>query len=113
MSVRSWHSLTRSAEPRSLSPLIALGIVLISACAPQTPGSETPAGTPTGGAAVTDDLSSQNLAAGQQTFRFETFGNEQFWADTARMHEVVQKSVSPTTALSVGLKVDADAIPPD
>lgn len=29
------------------------------------------------------------------------------------MHEVVQKSVSPTTALSVGLKVDADAIPAD
>ncbi len=29
------------------------------------------------------------------------------------MHEVVQKSVSPATALSVGLKVDADAIPPD
>jgi cytochrome c5 len=29
------------------------------------------------------------------------------------MHEVVQKSVSPKTALSVGLKVDADAIPRD
>jgi mono/diheme cytochrome c family protein len=29
------------------------------------------------------------------------------------MHEVVQKSVSPKTALSVGLKVDAGAIPPD
>ena len=113
MSVRSWHTLIRSAEPLSLSPLIALGLVLVSACAPQTPGSETAAGTPTGGAVVTDDLSSQNLAAGQQVFRFETFGDEQFWTDTARMHEVVQKSVSPTTALSVGLKVDADAIPPD
>jgi cytochrome c5 len=29
------------------------------------------------------------------------------------MHEVVQKAVSPKTALSVGLKVDAGAIPPD
>ena len=29
------------------------------------------------------------------------------------MHEVIQKSVSPKTALSVGLKVDAEAIPPD
>jgi mono/diheme cytochrome c family protein len=29
------------------------------------------------------------------------------------MHEVVQKAVSPKTALSVGLKVDAEAIPPD
>jgi mono/diheme cytochrome c family protein len=111
MSIRSWHSLIPSAEPRSLC-LIALAIVLTSACAPQSPPSETP-GTPTGGGAATDDLSSQNLAAGRQIFRFETFGDEQFWSDTARMHEVVQKSVSPTTALSVGLKVDADAIPAD
>src|SRR6185312_16570298 len=44
---------------------------------------------------------------------FDTFGDEQFWTDTARMHEVVQRSVSPSTALSVGLKVDADAIPAD
>ena len=48
---------------------------------------------------------------GRQIFRFETFGNEQFWTDTARMHEVIQKSVSPALALKVGLKVDADAIP--
>jgi mono/diheme cytochrome c family protein len=113
MSIRSWHTLIPSAKPRSLYLLIALGIVLTSACATQTPAGETPAGTPTGAAPATDDLSSQNLAAGQQIFRFETFGDEQFWTDTARMHEVVQKSVSPTTALSVGLKVDADAIPPD
>ncbi|HET9275667.1 MAG TPA: c-type cytochrome [Gemmatimonadales bacterium] len=44
-------------------------------------------------------------------FRHETFGNEQFWSDTARMHEVIQTSVSPAVALSVGLKVDAAAIP--
>ena len=29
-----------------------------------------------------------------------------------RLHEVVQKSVDPTTALKVGLKVDADVLPP-
>jgi cytochrome c5 len=56
-------------------------------------------------------MSPQTLAEGQRIFRFETFGDEQFWTDTARMHEVVQKSVSPATALKVGLKVDADAIP--
>ena len=68
---------------------------------------------PTGAAPVSDDRSPQTLAEGQRIFRFETFGDEQFWTDTARMHEVVQKSVSPKTALSVGLKVDAAAIPPD
>jgi mono/diheme cytochrome c family protein len=66
---------------------------------------------PTGAGEAVDDMSPQTLAEGQRIFRFDTFGDEQFWTDTARMHEVVQRSVSPTTALSVGLKVDADAIP--
>lgn len=59
------------------------------------------------------DMSAETVAMGQQVFRHETFGDEQFWSDTARMHEVIQKSVSPELALSVGLKVDAAAIPPD
>ncbi len=67
----------------------------------------------TGAGPARDDLSPQTLAEGQKIFRYETFGDEQFWTDTARMHEVIQKSVSPKTALSVGLKVDAGAIPPD
>lgn len=50
---------------------------------------------------------------GQQIFRFDTFGDEQFWTDTLRMHEVIQSSVSPVTALSVGLKVDFQALPPN
>ena len=88
-------------------------LLLGIACAPQPPARETASSTPTGAGAVADDLSPQTLAAGREVFRFDTFGDEQFWTDTARMHEVVQKSVSPATALSVGLKVDADAIPPD
>jgi mono/diheme cytochrome c family protein len=51
------------------------------------------------------------VAQGQQVFRFETFDDERFWTDTARMHEVVESSVSPSLALKVGLKVDADALP--
>src|SRR5262245_29057073 len=49
---------------------------------------------------------------GQRIFRFDTFGDEQLWTDKLRLHEVVEKSVDPSTALSVGLKVDADALPP-
>jgi cytochrome c5 len=49
---------------------------------------------------------------GQEIFRYDTFGDEKFWTDTARMQEVVQSSVSPNLALKVGLKVDANAIPP-
>ena len=56
--------------------------------------------------------SSGPVADGQRIFRFDTFGDEQFWTDTLRLHEVVEKSVDPTTALTVGLKVDADVLPP-
>lgn len=49
-------------------------------------------------------------ATGQSIFRFDTFGDETFWTDTLRMHEVIASAVSPATALSVGLKVDADAL---
>jgi mono/diheme cytochrome c family protein len=52
------------------------------------------------------------LLQGQQTFRFDTFGDETFWTDTLRIHEVIEAGVSPNTALAVGLKVDADALPP-
>jgi mono/diheme cytochrome c family protein len=55
---------------------------------------------------------SQAIADGQQVFRFETFGNEQFWTDTLHLNEVVEQAVDPTTALKVGLKVDADVLPP-
>src|SRR5262245_7756488 len=48
---------------------------------------------------------------GQEIFRFDTFGDEQFWTDTLRLNEALE-TVSPATALSVGLKVDVDALPP-
>jgi mono/diheme cytochrome c family protein len=51
------------------------------------------------------------VAEGKDIFRFDTYGDETFWTDTLRMHEVVQAAVDPTTALSVGLKVDAEALP--
>ncbi len=49
---------------------------------------------------------------GKQIFRFDTFGDETLWTDTLRLHEVIRTAVDPTTALSVGLKVDAEALPP-
>ena len=51
------------------------------------------------------------VAQGRQVFRFDTFGDEAQWTDTLRMHEVISAAVDPVTALSVGLKVDADALP--
>jgi mono/diheme cytochrome c family protein len=50
-------------------------------------------------------------AKGRDIFRFDTFEDESFWTDTLKMNEVIQAAVDPTTALSVGLKVDAEALP--
>jgi mono/diheme cytochrome c family protein len=52
-------------------------------------------------------------ADGKSIFRFDTFGDEQLWTDRLRMHEVIEAAVSPRVALSVGLKVDAEPLPPD
>src|SRR4051794_1230890 len=57
---------------------------------------------------------------GRQIFRYDTFGDEAFWGDTLKLHQAIAGSnhggvgpgVSPKTALAVGLKVDADALPP-
>jgi len=59
------------------------------------------------------------LLEGEETFRFATFGDEDFWGGVLRLHEGfegrahggVGPGVSPATALAVGLKVDVDALP--
>jgi mono/diheme cytochrome c family protein len=63
-------------------------------------------------AAPAANASPAQVSEGQRIFRFETFGDEQLWTDKLRLHEVVQKSVDPTTALKVGLKVDSEVLPP-
>ena len=58
---------------------------------------------------------------GRNTFRFDTFGDEDFWGGTLQLHRAIEGSrfggvgggVSPATALAVGLKVDVDRLPGD
>jgi hypothetical protein len=62
---------------------------------------------------------SARSAQGKQTFRFDTFGDQAFWGDTLHLNQAIAGAanggvgpgVSPKTALSVGLKVDVDALP--
>jgi hypothetical protein len=62
---------------------------------------------------------SRLIQDGRQTFRFDTFGDEAFWGGTLKLHQAIEGSsfggvgsgISPATALAVGLKVDADALP--
>jgi mono/diheme cytochrome c family protein len=58
----------------------------------------------------TADQSDARIQEGQTIFRYDTFGDEQLWTDVLRMHEVIE-TVTPATALAVGLKVDVDALP--
>jgi hypothetical protein len=58
---------------------------------------------------------------GRDTFRYATFGDEDFWGGTLGLHQAlagaanggVGAGVSPKTALAVGLKVDVDSLPRD
>jgi hypothetical protein len=58
---------------------------------------------------------------GRRIFRFDTFGDEAFWGDQLKLHQAIvgQKlggvgpGLSPKMALSLGLKVDAEAVPAD
>ena len=61
----------------------------------------------------THPASSQSAPDGQLIFRFDTFGDEQLWTDTLKLHQVIEASVTPRIALAVGLKVDGDALPPN
>ncbi len=100
------HSRRIHLRVRALRKAVAIGTisaaaVLLSACGSSGPSQPD--------AAVAN---AALLAQGKQIFRFDTFGDQTQWTDTLRMHEVIAAAVDPTTALSVGLKVDAEALPP-
>jgi len=74
----------------------------------QAPSQQQPRDTG-GDRAQQDDRRGKNQD-GQAIFRYDTFGDEQLWTAVLRMHEPIA-TVDPVTALSVGLKVDVDALP--
>ena len=61
----------------------------------------------------------QYLEEGRKTFRFDTFGSEDFWGGTLKLHEAIAgeklggvgPGLSPQKALELGLKVDVNAVP--
>ncbi len=117
-----------AAVPTS-TPAVAQSLALQATSAPTVAASATLTATTTttstAALAAWDASIGQNsqklLQDGQRVFRFDTFGDEAFWGDTLKLHQAIagQKNggvgdgVSPKTALSVGLKVDMDALPAD
>jgi mono/diheme cytochrome c family protein len=51
------------------------------------------------------------VAQGKQIFRFDTFGDESKWTDQMGLHTLITSAVTPAVALSLGIKVDSDALP--
>src|SRR3954465_1572069 len=59
------------------------------------------------------------VTEGRQIFRFATFGDEAFWSGALQLDKAIEgrrlggvgPGVSPATALKLGLKVDASALP--
>jgi hypothetical protein len=77
-----------------------------------------PAPGPTLDRSVRDNVE-RLLAEGMQTFRYDTFGSEDFWGRQVKLHQAIEgekfggvgPGVSPKQALELGLKVDMEAVP--
>src|SRR5207245_3184614 len=111
----------QTALPRKsiiLSGFILAAFFTLQAQQPPKKAGEVKATKENWSAAV-DDNAQSLFAEGKRIFRFDTFGDEVFWTDTLRLNQAIAgaanggvgSGVSPKTALAVGLKVDAEAIP--
>ncbi len=91
-----------------LFPAAGLILTIFSAASPQRTSFDQ----------IITGNSESMMAEGRQTFRFDTFGDEAFWGDLLQLHLAIEGStfggvgpgLSPNTALSLGLKVDADKL---
>lgn len=69
----------------------------------------------------TERFAVRMVQEGRQIFRHDTFGSEAFWGGEFRLHEAIAgqanggvgDGLTPSTALSLGLKVDSEALPQD
>src|SRR5436309_713950 len=116
--------MTRVSEkPRSLVSKVLLSVAFVSAfglpfiIAGQRNGDRESRGFDN----VIRKNAGELVEQGRQIFRFDTFGDEEFWGNTLKLHRAIAGSrfggigpgVSPLTALAVGLKVDSEALPAD
>jgi len=66
-----------------------------------------------------EDNAQRMFAQGRSTFRLDTFGDEEFWGGSIRLHDAIQgeqrggvgSGVTPRVALTLGLKLDSEALP--
>lgn len=98
----------------------AVGAVVVASCeekSHEAPGIGTQPLNPTGDPMV--DEAAAAIVRGRQIFRFDTFGDEDFWGGQLHLHEAIAGAanggvgpgLSPAAALALGLKVDVEALP--
>ena len=96
---------------------VACAALIIVKITHAAPGSHDPSQTVLEASLI--QSSQETLAEGRQTFRFDTFGDQDFWGGTLQLHRAIEGArfggvgagISPRTALALGLKVDVDALP--
>lgn len=126
MNIRQKSIDTRDSVPRRItdSTRLLTMIVLVLAIAATIVIIASPARSRVAALFGFDKQIEDNISLmtnqGRQTFRFDTFGDEAFWGDLLKLHQAIEGSelggvgpgLSPSAALTLGLKVDVDALPP-
>ncbi len=108
--------------PRRLAAAIFLPLLFFSTSIPsaaQMSGKASTRGKDFDAAATEQAM--RYLEEGRETFRYDTFGSEDFWGGKLKLHEAIAgeklggkgPGLSPKKALELGLKVDVNAIPKD
>jgi hypothetical protein len=119
------HPQQRQAFRVTTSAVIAFTACSVGGCVPGRADAEVEQSSnstqaaPTGFDAEIQANAARMLEEGKQTFRYNTFGSEDFWGGNLRLHEAIAGAslggvgagVSPKAALGLGLKVDAEALP--
>jgi cytochrome c2 len=111
MKANHFHPVkSRELAARRLLAITPVRLLLLTGTIGAAVAMATACGGDSSGSAAGPDQAAL-VAQGQDIFRFDTFGDETQWTDTLRLHEVIRTAVGPATALLVGLKVDAEALP--
>jgi hypothetical protein len=104
----------------TLAVLIAFGVAIVRQGAAQADESRGESRqTPSENDRTITAHAQRMMDEGRRIFRFDTFGSEAFFGDALQLHRAIAGAknggvgtgISPNTALAVGLKVDADALP--
>ena len=102
MLIRAKYILLATTALVGITVLLLVGRILHTLAA--EPASKT-TDLPSDFDAAVRANATEMMVQGKEVFRYDTFGTEGFWGETLGLHQA--------TALAVGLKVDADALPSD